>query len=246
VRNEERTSLSGVPAHLRAKLGALWLEDARMKHASIAEFARFTLELLAWGAPAELVMQAQLAGVDAMKHAQGCFALAARYSGEARGPAEFPIHDLPPARTLRESVLSAVAEGCVGGALSAARARAALSLASSSVIRTLLERIADDEAKHAELAYRFVAWALKKEPSLRADVADCFDEACAHEPHGEWESWSPEEHAALRAAGRLTSEEARSVYRDTVHTVIRPCASALLRPLDNESFGAAKHAAATP
>src|SRR5262249_26730435 len=36
-----------------------WLEDARMEHASIVSFARFSLELLSFGAPSDLVEQAQ-------------------------------------------------------------------------------------------------------------------------------------------------------------------------------------------
>ena len=44
-------------------IGGLWLRDAQMEHASIASFARFTLELLALGAPANLLEAAQHATV---------------------------------------------------------------------------------------------------------------------------------------------------------------------------------------
>ncbi len=45
-------------------LSFAWLDDARLEHASIASFARFTLDLLALGAPADLVADAQRAATD--------------------------------------------------------------------------------------------------------------------------------------------------------------------------------------
>src|SRR5262245_889099 len=54
----------------RAALAAAWLRDAQMEHASIASFARFTLELLAVGAPAELVADSQRASLDEIEHAR--------------------------------------------------------------------------------------------------------------------------------------------------------------------------------
>ena len=63
-----------------------WLEDAFAEHGiDFRIFARFTLDLLALGAPSELVLAAQRAGLDEVRHARLCFALAARHSGESRG-----------------------------------------------------------------------------------------------------------------------------------------------------------------
>jgi hypothetical protein len=47
-----------------------------MEHASVAAFARFTLDLLALGAPADLVQSAQQALGDEIAHAELCFGLA--------------------------------------------------------------------------------------------------------------------------------------------------------------------------
>src|SRR5262249_8003152 len=70
---------SSLSAKTRARLAAAWLEIGRMEHASIAAFARFTLQLLAVGAPPDLVMAAQRAMADETNHAQLAFALAAAY-----------------------------------------------------------------------------------------------------------------------------------------------------------------------
>jgi hypothetical protein len=75
----------------RAALACEWLDDARLEHASVASFARFVLELLALGAPAELVHFAQRALGDEIDHARRCFSLASRYAQEPLGPAALQV-----------------------------------------------------------------------------------------------------------------------------------------------------------
>ncbi|HVY46553.1 MAG TPA: hypothetical protein VHB21_11770, partial [Minicystis sp.] len=75
----------------RAALAAAWARDGAMEHASIASFGRFALELLALGAPAELVEDAHRAAIDEARHARLCFALASGYAGERVGPGAFPF-----------------------------------------------------------------------------------------------------------------------------------------------------------
>jgi hypothetical protein len=153
---------------LASRMGSEWLEDARMEHASIASFARFTLDLLAHGAPPELVDMAQRAALDEVEHARLCFGLAARYSALDRGPAPLSAADMQVAPSLWHAAVAAFREGCVGETLAALHARAALERAQDPQVRRALTRIADDEARHAELAWRFVAWAM---PSLGPEFA---------------------------------------------------------------------------
>lgn len=81
-------------AAARAALASAWVSDALMEHPSIASFARFTLELLASGAPAHLVLGAQRAGLDEVANAKACFALASRFAGQGLGPTELATGDL--------------------------------------------------------------------------------------------------------------------------------------------------------
>ncbi len=73
--NVELDARGGSPE--RAALGAAWLRNALMEHASVAALARFTLELLAVGAPADLIRDSNAAASDETRHAELCFALAA-------------------------------------------------------------------------------------------------------------------------------------------------------------------------
>jgi hypothetical protein len=71
---------------LRRAIVAGWTEQALMEHASVAAFARFSLQLLQVGAPSELVSGAAAAMADEVRHAQTCFELARRHAGVDIGP----------------------------------------------------------------------------------------------------------------------------------------------------------------
>jgi hypothetical protein len=80
-----------ISADVRARLAAEWERIGLLEHASIAAFARFALQLLALGAPRDLVEDAQRAMADETRHAELAFALASAYGGAARGPGRFAI-----------------------------------------------------------------------------------------------------------------------------------------------------------
>jgi len=138
-----------------------WLEDARMEHASIAAFARLSLELLALGAPPELVAGAHAAALDEIEHARICFALA----GEALGPAPLPIPELALA-DLRDVAVRTAKDSCVGELVSA------LVLAKAAHGDETIAKMADDELRHAALGWTIVAWACARDPSVLEPVRE--------------------------------------------------------------------------
>lgn len=215
---------------LFSRIGGEWLEDARMEHASIASFARFTLDLLAYGAPAELVEAAQRAALDEVEHARACFGLAARYSALDRGPAPLSAAGVQVAASLWDAALAAFREGCVAETVAALQARASLERARDPEVLRALTRIADDEARHAELAWRFVAWAMQRlgapfSAELSRQLAALLNVPAPVSVDGE----SAELRAALHAAGRLTSLDKQRLEHVAVHEVIAPCVAALVQ-----------------
>jgi hypothetical protein len=214
----------------RIELARAWLADASLEHASIASFARFTLQALSLGAPPDLIADAQRASLDEVAHAQACFALASRYAGSPLGPGTFGMHGALEPTTLAEAAAATVREGCVGETLSALVAQAQLARATDANVREALSRIADDEARHAELAWRFVGWAVQTggEP-VRSAVKKAFGEALARvylepardQPAVHLEKW--------HAHGRLMAVEERACWLDAAREVIEPCADRLLR-----------------
>jgi hypothetical protein len=214
-------------AALRERVGQGWLEQALMEHASVAAFARFTLELLSLGAPAELVRLASEAMQDEILHAEDCFALARRSLERPLGPGPLALDGAFAQSDLESIVLRAVAEGCIGETVAAMEAAEALAHCEDAAARPVLERIAADETRHAELAWRFVAWALERGPlSLRGAVQRGFADARAA-AMADASSPAPEEQALARH-GLLGATTRRALHRRVLSEVIDPCAVALL------------------
>jgi hypothetical protein len=217
------TSLS--PA-LREAVHRGWLEQALMEHASVAAFARFSLQLLALGAPAELCARAASAMQDEIAHARDCFELARRHADGDVGPGPLDVTGALDGTELEEIVLGTIAEGCIGETVAAIEAAEALAHCEDQAARATLARIARDETRHAELAWQFVAWALEAGPAaLRERARSAF--ARAIQADAAPASPTPLDLQLARhglIAPALRAELRRRVLRD----VIEPCARALL------------------
>lgn len=165
---------------LRDQLADWWLAAARMEHASVASFARLVLELMAVGAPADLLARASQAAIDEVRHAELCFALAEHYSGRQLGPAPLAIDGSLRSQSLLQIAAAAAREGCIWETVAALEANVAAGTAEDPLVAALLRRIADDETAHAQLAWDIVHWAIAQGGApVRAAVVQAMDEAVA-------------------------------------------------------------------
>jgi hypothetical protein len=133
------------------------LQAALDEHASIAAFARTVCELLALGAPLELVERTQQALADEVRHAALTFAQVQRLGGVARHAGPLPQAVAPVARSVC-AFRQDVHLGGLGEAKAAARAHARALATDDGALRALYQVIARDEARHAQLARDTVAW----------------------------------------------------------------------------------------
>jgi hypothetical protein len=215
---------AGLPAELRAELAEAWTRDGLAEHASVASFSRFSLELLAAGAPAELVELAHRAALDEVRHARLCLSLAGAYAGAPVDVGPFPfVGGVEVTGDLASIAARAASEGCVGETIAAVQAAEQLERASDPAVRAALAIIAADEARHAELAWRAVAWAVRAGGApVRAAVAavlaglDCAGVTA-----------TPRE-GPLDGHGRLEADEQRRVAARAIAEVVQPAARALL------------------
>lgn len=223
LRESETTELELDPA-TREALASAWLEDARLEHASVASFARFTLELLALGAPAELVLDAQRAGADEIEHARLCFGLASTYAGRNLGPGPLSMQGAFGDISLLEAAVHAAREGCVGETIAAVVAGAQLAQATDPDAKRALERIARDEATHAELAWRFVSWAIQTGGTeVRCAVVTALERSIRDERARKPSALRDIDTAGFRAHGRLDPKEQRDAELRALCEVVEPC-----------------------
>jgi hypothetical protein len=124
-----------------------------------------------------------------------------------------------------------VREGCIGETIAALQARLGAAYAQDARVRGSLEQIAEDEARHALLAWRFVAWAIAQggEP-VRAAVVRAFSSALVdHRRELSDDELAPTPNRSLwRSHGRLTAADRVHVRAHAMTTVVLPCAAALL------------------
>ena len=221
---------AAIDERTRLALSRAWETDGLEEHASIAAFARFTMLLLSVGAPPELVVASQRASLDEVAHARGCFALAARYLGADVGPGALDVHDAVGAVSLAELAALTAEEGCVGETLGAVIAQEQLACARDPEVVRILQKLVADELRHAELAWRFVRWAIDRggAPVLEA-VERAMRHAIADTRQTAVRAYDVDE-GAWHAHGRLTCEEGRAASERGIREVIEPCLQALVSP----------------
>jgi hypothetical protein len=155
-----------VPSGVRHALAERWRWNGRTEHASVAAFARLTLDLMALGAPPELVHAANRDASDETRHAELCFALARAIDGRSESPGPFP--EAQRARTLSRNRTLALAQlavdSLVDGALhEGLSARVIAKLArrcEEPRIGSALRELAADEGRHAAHGWDVVEWCL--------------------------------------------------------------------------------------
>jgi hypothetical protein len=224
----------------RDALVDFWTRAGLDEHASVAAFARASLDLLAHGAPASLVAAAHEAALDEVRHARESFALASRYARRQLGPGPLPVGArVELSRDLAELAVAAFVEGCVGETSSACVAREQARLASDAQVRATLERIAADEERHAALAFRTVRWAIEEGGASVRRAVDAAIEGAAKAPSRPVAA-APTP-ARLAAHGLLGAEGRDEVARWAVRSIVLPAARALVDRLRGEAASAGRH-----
>jgi hypothetical protein len=217
----------GSRSRVRRRLADHWAAVALAEHASIASFAQFAAQLLALGAPPELIRAALEAADDEARHARFALARATEHAGAALTFGALDTRGAGLDVELEQVVLACVRDACVGETLAALELEAAAARCPDDELAAGLWAIAADEARHAALAWRFVQWALGRAPRLRPAVAAAFAALQPGPVAGEHLD-GDHERAELRAGGCLPADERRAVELEGWRELLLPCARALL------------------
>lgn len=199
-----------------------WLEVAALEHASVGSFARFTLQLLALGAPGELLARAQRAALDEVHHAELAYSLASALGAGDRAPGPMPLAAAPIASSLEQVVEALVIEGCVGETLGAIEALVRAESARPE-IAAVLRLVADDERRHAELAWSTLAWLRARHGQLVVSSA-----GRALELARRTLELTPEASPGRPELGVLDARELSGLHRQSYARAVLPIAAELL------------------
>ena len=141
---------------LRPSVGDCLARAAMLEAASVDAFDVLARELLHHRAPADLAAEARRAAADEVRHARMMDRLARRHGRRAK-PAPRLSHRAP--RSLVAIAIENAQEGCVRETFGAALATWQGENATDLAVRAAMRRIARDECRHAELAWKIAAWA---------------------------------------------------------------------------------------
>jgi hypothetical protein len=189
---------------------------AYLEAASVPAFERLARELEAHGAPLHLRQAALRAARDEVRHARVMAGFARRAGAAVRRPrvARGGV------RSLVAIALENVVEGCVNETFGAAVAVAQSMTASDARLRRAMERIAGDELRHAELAWRVARWIDGRlEPRERARVARA-------------------QRKAVKALARQTAQELPREVRVELGLLDAPLARGVVAGLSRELWAA--------
>jgi hypothetical protein len=204
-------------------LATHWAGIAAMEHASVASFNRVSLQLMALGAPADLVRRTSEAALDEIRHAEQTFALASRFAGSPVGPGPLDLSGLT-LDTSPEGVLTdLIEEACIRETLGVAEALLAAEQCTDLDTRRILSAIADDELRHAQLAWSTLAWLLDAHPSLWPQAHSLLNDALTEASTGQLASAGP----ALPRMGLPSLADKQTTHRNVVETSLRPVVEAL-------------------
>lgn len=196
----------GAPAGLADQ----WRENGKTEHASVAAFARLTLDLMALGAPPELIAGANQDALDEIRHAQMCFSLATALDGRHVSPAPFPeaqrVSTLPRLRALAlaQLAVSSLVDGALHEGVSARIIARLARRCEDEGIRAMLKSIAADEGRHGAHGWDVVEWCVEQggtgvvaalRGALRALPGRMQSALPREAADGGWERWGIHGHA---------------------------------------------------
>jgi hypothetical protein len=183
---------------------------AHLEAASVAAFERIAEELVALGAPSELVTRARLAADDERAHAKVLGELA-----RAHGAAPIPFTARPyQLRDALELALDNAVEGCVNETFGALVLHVQALTALDPEVKRGLASIAEDEARHAELSYDMADWLDGRLSSSARESVERASRDARHALLAGLEQTALEDDSERRRLGLPDAATARALYAE--------------------------------
>ena len=156
-------------------IGLEWLQQAEAEHASIASFARHTIQLISIGAASELILRSQQASIDEIEHAKMCYGFASKFMEVEIYPGPLDMIGSLDKLNIEDIIESVIRDGCIQETISAIEGHFRAKYASDEVVKNSLTKLAADETKHAQLAWDTIKWIAEKYPEHEVFVSKIFE-----------------------------------------------------------------------
>jgi hypothetical protein len=245
----EESHASRLDPEVRAELARIWAERIPTEYRSITGFGTFAFDLIAAGAPPDLVAVCHRVCIDELRHTELAVRMVEIYGGR-RPSLPREISSLPAAQgisAVAQAARSAIALSCLGETFACTELTMLRDRAVDPVVRGVLTVFLSDEIVHARIGWAYLAHAFQNaDPATRRDVASVVPEYVAGIAAN---LFGTETEAAavdvthdddrLKAHAVCSMAEEQSLYRDFVRDVFVPGLLATGVPIDADAVFAA-------
>jgi hypothetical protein len=227
---------------VRAELARIWGERIPTEYRSITGFATFSFDLIAAGAPVDLVAVCHRVCIDELRHTELAVKMVDLYGGH-RPPLPREINSLPGDTSLTavaQACRSAILLSCLGETFACTELVMLRDRAIDPVVRGVLTVFLSDEIVHARVGWAYLAHAFKTaDQATRKSVADAVPGYVAgiaanlfgtHDRVAAVDVTNDDDR--LAAHGVCSMREEQDLYRSFVSDVFLPGLRAVGVPVD--------------
>ena len=219
----------------RTRLGATWMRRSEAEYLAVSTFSILAIDLVAAGAPADVLSLCLRAGIDEVRHAELCLRMAELYTGERNlpPPGMSNLPDDPKRPRMEQALANAILVSCVSETYATTVLAATREYTTDPVALDVLTSIYSDEVMHARLGWSYLRYCLDKGGEKSIAAAAAMIPIAVRGVANVVEKPRPEGEitAALRDHGLMTAREERLLFTCCVREVLAPGFSALGIPI---------------
>ena len=241
----EQSHAKDLAPEVRAELARIWGERIPTEYRSITGFSTLSFDLIAAGAPVDLVAVCHRVCIDELRHTELAVRMVDLYGGE-RPPLPREITSLPADQTvsaMAQACRSAIALACLGETFACSELAMLRERAVDPVVKGVLTVFLADEIVHARIGWAYLAHAMKTADARTrghvAQVLPAYVGGIAANLFGTDDAPAAvdvtNDDARLWAHGVCSMREEQDLYRTFVREVFVPGLVAVGLPVDREA-----------
>ncbi len=245
----DETHAARLDPDVRAELARIWAERIPTEYRSITGFGTFAFDLVAAGAPPDLVAVCHRVCIDELRHTELAVRMVEIYGGR-RPTLPREISSLPATQgisAVAQAGRSAIALSCLGETFACTELAMLRDRAVDPVVRGVLTVFLSDEIVHARIGWAYLAHAIPSaDARTKQDVASAVPEYVAGIAANLFgnDAQAPavdvtHDDERLAAHAVCSMREEQSLYREFVRDVFVPGLVATGVPIDRDAVLAA-------
>jgi len=227
----DRTTVAELSPAERQRLAETWTRRSAAEYLAVSTFAVLAIDLVAAGAPADVLSLCMRAGIDEVRHAELCLRMIEIYSGKRLmpPPGMSSLPDEPTRPKLHQALANAILVSCVSETYATTVLTATRDITTDPTTHAVLTSIYSDEVMHARLGWSYLRLALEQGGAAAIDAAAAMVPVALRGNANVIERERPvgEITDKVRGHGLMTPAEEREIFSACVREVLVPGFEAL-------------------